>query len=595
MKNPTSRRSRKARAARKEPLPYFNEFSPNPADQVPNSVLDAVSLNVLPEPAPPLPTAGLPELEAAELEANTLQDSVADDSAADDSVAQDSEKAPAKAPAQARAMSASERTLSGVRWTTIAMLINQTMTLGRSVALAHLLTREDFGLMGMAASAQSAFSLFTNFGLQNTIISGKFADEEELHNQLNTVFTAEMIRSVVLTLMLMLASWPTARFYDDPRLMPILMVLCLSPFINSFKNIGLTLLSRDVKFRSNTIYNIISSSLMIVAPVILAVWRRDVWALVWGQLASTMIAVAVSYLYHPFRPRLQLDPVALRRSLNFGKWFLVISAMVYITTTADNIFVGKLLGAAVLGSYVLAYSIANLPAMLVAKVLSGVLFPIFAKLGRDETERLRSAVGRVLLVGSSMLVVVTVPMILLAPEMVAVFYGPKWADSAAPLRVLMLVGLFRGMIQLVAPLMMGLDRPDLEARSKIIEAIVFVAVLYPMIQLLGTMGAAWAGVLIYFLSFAMRYRYASQLVPGGFTSMPRLIVTALLASAGGAAAGGLVLHFLADALPLVRLIVAGGVTTVVCAMGLLLLRPELIGELDKFGLTKVFKRLPKRA
>ncbi len=485
--------------------------------------------------------------------------------------------------------------MSGVRWTSIAMIINQCMALARSVILAHLLSREDFGLMGMAASVQNAFSLFTNFGLQNTIVSGKFADDRELHLQLNTIFTAEMIRSVVLTVLLMAASLPAARFYSDPRLMPILLVLCMTPFIQSFKNIGLTLLSRDVKFRSNTIYNILSSTLMILAPLLIAFWRRDVWALVWGQVFSSIIAVAVSYLYHPYRPRLQLDPAALKRSINFGKWFIVISAMVYVTTTADNILVGKLLGPAALGSYVVAYNVANLPSTLISKVLSGVLFPIFAKLGREETERLRSAVGRVLLVGSSMLVLVTVPMVLLAPDIIAVLYGPKWSDTAQPLRVLMLVGLFRGMIQLIAPLIMGLNRPDLEARSKIVEAVVFVTILYPLVVHFGTIGAAWAGGFIYFLSFVMRYYNASQLVPGGFTSLPRMVVTGLCSAAGGALCGGVFIYFLAGALPIVRLVIAGSATLAGCTTCLLVMRPELRAELDTLGLTKGLRRFSRRA
>ena len=600
------RRSSRRSAARRAGPPYFTEFLPDPSDQVPNSVLDAVEPEVgalaPPPSAPAMPgvpggvSAGGEDVDGAI--ANGVSAGGEDVNGADANGASVN-GAPSSGKKAGGSMSASERTLSGVRWTTISMLFNQILTLGRSVALAHLLSREDFGLMGMAATAQSAFSLFTNFGLQNTIISGKFADEKELHRQLNTIFTAEMIRAGLLSLMMMAAAVPTAKFYGDERLLPILLVLCLTPLVSACKNIGLTLLSRDVKFRSNTIYNVISSTITVAAPVALALWRRDVWALVWGQLIASAIGVAISYFYHPYRPRFQLDPAALRRSVKFGKWFLVISGMVYLTTTADNVFVGKLLGPATLGGYLVAYSIANLPATLVSKVLSSVLFPIFAKLGRDETDRLRAAVGRVLLVGSSLLIIITVPMMLLSPELISTFYGSKWADTADPLRVLMLVGLFRGMIQLISPLVMGLDRPDLEARSKIVEAIVFLAILYPMIQAFGTMGAAWAGVLIYFLSFVMRYRYASQLVPGGFTSMPRIVVTGALASAGGAALGALALHFLAPAPAPVRLFVAGGLTFVGCAALLMRLRPELRGELDKFGLTKMLNRFsrpkPKRA
>ena len=523
-------------------------------------------------------------------EMGTLRDAAAPSDAPDTSAPAASNSKTSDA-----AFSASKGLMSGVRWNTLSIILNQVMTLTRSIILARLLEREDFGLMGMVASVQGGLALFTNFGLRNTIISGNYKDGEELDRQLNTIFTVEILRSALLTLILMAVSVPTAQFYGDDRLRAMMMITCLTPLIASFENIGLSLLAREAKFRDSTIYNLIKSFLTIVVSLLIAFWRRDVWALVWAQTAAAVISVAFSYCYHPYRPRFRLDPTVLRSSLKFGGWFMVISAMYYITSTADNILVGKLLGPAVLGAYLVAYNVAQLPSTLVSKMLGNVLFPIFARLGRDDIGRLREAVSRVLVIGTSALTLVIVPMMLLVPELVSVLYGAKWSDAVAPLRVLLLVGLFRGLIQLISPLMMSQNRPDMEAKSKIVEAVTFLAILYPMVLQFGTVGAAWAGALIYFLALLMRYRFANALVPGAFGALFSTLLSVGAAAALGALAGFGLLHLLGGTWPIVRLLVVGPTVFAVTASFLVWFRKDLRREMETVGVTPRVRALFKRA
>lgn len=479
------------------------------------------------------------------------------------------------------AFSASKSTLHGVKWSALAMVAGQLLFLARSVVLARLLSREDFGLLGMSATVQVALNMATNFGLTNTIVSGQYSSEEELHAQINTIWTADLIRRLLVVLLLMAAAFPTAKFYNDARLTPILMVTSLGVLVQGFENEGLMLLRRNVEFKANNIYTLVSQALSCAAPVLVALWRRDVWALVWGQLLATMLGVAFSYVYHPFRPRFELDRAALQRSIKFGKWFIVISAMVYVTTTADNIFVGRWLGPATLGGYLVAYNISMLPQNIITRVLSNVLFPVFAALNRGERERLGPAVQRVMSVATALLTLVLVPIGVLAPEIVAVFYGPKWGASVEPLRVLLLPGLFRGMLQNVSPITMGLDRPDLEARSKIAEAILFVAALSLLVPRFGTLGAASASALAYGLAVVVRYRIAASLVPDGFTGLAPTLGTMALSAGGGALAGWAILWPLAGAAPLLRLGIGSVAVWAATGALLLALRPSLRGELKR--------------
>jgi PST family polysaccharide transporter len=137
---------------------------------------------------------------------------------------------------------------AGIGWTTGSTIVVQIINILRSVLLARLLTQADFGLMGMAGTITTALAVLTNIGLNNSVIANKFETEDELKVQLNTVWTAELIRRVILTLLLLAAVYPTVKFYGNNQLFPILILLSFIPLIQGFSNAGMTLLLREVQF-----------------------------------------------------------------------------------------------------------------------------------------------------------------------------------------------------------------------------------------------------------------------------------------------------------------------------------------------------------
>jgi len=329
--------------------------------------------------------------------------------------------------------------------------------------------------------------------------------------------------------------------------------------------------------------------------VAIAFWRQDVMALAWGQLAASFCSVGLSYLFHPYRPRFRLDRASMKRTAKQGRWFMIIGIMVFVTTTVDNVFIGRMLGSAALGVYVIAYTISTMPQTVISRVIANVLFPVVAALNRNDDARLGPAISRVMNVSTSVLTLIMVPMAVLAPELIGTFYGPKWAEAAEPLRILLLPGLFRGLLQNIGPIMLGLDRPDLEARSKIAEAVLFVIALSILVPKYGINGAAWASALAYFLAVVLRYRNAVKLVPDGFKRLPMQLVSMALAAAGGAGAGLLILWPLIGAAPLLRLLVGAPVVWGVTGFLLLALRPELRDELKSLKLGARLGGMLKRA
>src|SRR6266851_4981615 len=381
-----------------------------------------------------------------------------------------------------------KRVRSGVSWSVSSSLIGELIRFVRSVVLARLLVPEDFGLFGMALTIVAAMNALTTLGLDRTIVANKFETRDELKAHLDTVWSVELIRSLVIALLISASAFPMSRFYGQAQLHVIIPVLGLISLVQGFQNIGLALLRKEISFARIFWYELATNVTGITLTVALAVVMRNVWALVIGLLLTAALGTILSYIFHSYRPRFAFEKIALRGALNLGKFSLVIAVASYVTTMADNVMVGRLLGTGALGNYSLAYNVASAPISVLVFSLGKVLFPAYAEITAQHLKRLEQAFTKVFSICSLILLTITVPFFLLAGEIIQLFFGSRWTSAGTVLRVLALAIPLRGLTLIIGTVFFGLNRPKQVAVGRTMEAVVFLAVLYPSITAFGLAG-----------------------------------------------------------------------------------------------------------
>lgn len=466
-----------------------------------------------------------------------------------------------------------KRVRSGVGWSASSSLVGQVIGLIRSIVIARLLVPEDFGLLSMALTVIAGLTALTTIGLDQSIVSNEFADHGALKSHMNTVWSAELVRSLVLTLLVIACAYPLASFYGQPRLHVIIPVLSLSILIQGLQNIGLVILRKQIGFARIFWYELATNIGGIVVTIGLVLMLRNVWGLVAGLLSTTALSVVLSYVFHSYRPRLSFDKIAFQRALNFGKFALVIAVASYVTTMADNVMVGRLLGANALGNYALAYNLASVPIGVLVYALCRVLFPAYAEIAANRLHDLERAFTKVFTIASLILISTTVPIFLLADEIVHLFFGPNWATSGSVLKVLSLIIPLRGLMLIVSTVFFGVNRPRHVAVGKILEASVFLVLLYPLIVAFGLTGAAWAGIIAYAFACVNRVRALREIIPGIPSKLVRISLWSVAAAGAALVIASVALNFLDSALP--RLIVGGLISIITPALFLLLIRADL--------------------
>lgn len=463
-----------------------------------------------------------------------------------------------------------QRVASNVTWSVSGMIISQCIGFVRSIVLARLLAPEDFGVLGMAFTVTAAFAALTTIRLDQAMIARRSPD---LDASLNTVWSAEVVRSIGVAILLTLSAFPLASFYGRSELRMILPILGVASILQGFQNVGLVLFSKELRFARLFWFELTVNLTGLAVTIGLALVLHDMWALVIGILITSALSTVLSYVFHSYRPRFTFDRGALKHAVGFGKFVLLGEAGSYVISTGDNVVVGRLLGAAPLGLYALAYSLASAPVLVLIGAVGKVLFPAYVAITENDRERVRKVFTTVFTLISLAFVVIASAVFLLADEIVSVLFGPNWAGAGDVLRILVIGLPFRGAAHMTATVLFSLDEARRMLVARILEPCIFLLVLIPLVINYSLIGAAWAAVIVFVFASISRTLALQRVLPGVATQLLKISSLLAIVTLFGYMLARLGLHYLTD--PSLRLVV-GGISSVVIPVTIVLIaRPDL--------------------
>lgn len=355
----------------------------------------------------------------------------------------------------------------------------------RSIVLARLLAPEMFGLMGLAGIAMRTMETVTRPGIAQALI----ARQQTFDQAAGTGFALLVVRGFLLTVMLALVAPWVALFYEEPELEPVLQVLALVFCVGSFANISTIARQKELDFRRLTFLNLATTVLGTLGTITAAVLLRNVWALVIGQLASTVLHVLLSYRLIPGRLRFEWNSVTARELLAYGKFVTGSSIVLFAANEIDSAVLGKMLGMEQLGYYAFAFTIAQMATSNVSRTASGIMMPAYSKL-QTEPEALRRAYLRTLNLVMYLVLPLSVALAILAEPIVRLVYGEKWMPAVVPLQIFAFFGLVRTLNGFSGYLFEGTGRPHFAFRLGVLRLAVIAPLIVPMTAALGLRGAA---------------------------------------------------------------------------------------------------------
>ena len=269
------------------------------------------------------------------------------------------------------------RALRGTAFTFLGFGAQQILRLLLNLVLTRLLFPEAFGLMALVMVVLTGLQMLSDAGINPSIVQSRRGDEPDF---LNTAWSLQIGRGVLLWLLTLALALSMARFYDQPQLAVLLPVAGFGMVIQGFQSMRLASANRHIALGRLTLMELGSQAISLAVLVLLAWWMRSVWALVIGTLIGTAIKTALSHRMLPgHRDRLGWERDAFSEIFHFGKYIFVGSMAGFLINHADRAVLGKFITIAELGVYNIGYFMASVPLMVCFQLGGRVLMPLFAK------------------------------------------------------------------------------------------------------------------------------------------------------------------------------------------------------------------------
>jgi PST family polysaccharide transporter len=98
-----------------------------------------------------------------------------------------------------------------------------------------------------------------------------------------------------------------------------------------------------------------------VVAIALAARGAGAWSFVWSQITFSIVSALLTWSVSPWRPKLIFSRASLREVGGYSSKVFGWNFLFYMNRKADNMLIGRYLGAAPLGLYSVAYNIMLFP------------------------------------------------------------------------------------------------------------------------------------------------------------------------------------------------------------------------------------------
>ncbi len=377
--------------------------------------------------------------------------------------------------------------LRGTAWLLLGRFVSQAIGLVSTLVAARLLVPADFGLVAVAMSVFTIAGAVVELPVGAALVQLKTVADRDF----NTAWTLNILRGLIVTVLMLAAAWPVAAVFGDPRLLAVISALAVYPLLLGFRNSRFEMYIRNMDFKWEAMVEIGTKIASFAVMFWVAFETGSYWALPLGLIASGVVALVMSFALCPQVPGLSLSE--FRKFFGFSVWLGLAHIADSLRESATSLFIGKLLGNAMLGTYSVGIQFADRMELFLYAPMERTMFAAFSSI-QEDIHRVRAAYLSSLHASFAISLPICVGIGLLAQEIVAITLGTEWTAAAlvlafaAPITAIYLLG------AISVSIATALGRTRSVFFLKAVSACLYIPVMVFGALQFGMVGVLWAGV-----------------------------------------------------------------------------------------------------
>ena len=417
-----------------------------------------------------------------------------------------------------------------VRDNVIGEVAVQVLRFGGLIVLARALRPDDFGLFRIMVVV-SAFAMLTiESGIPDALIQKKVLTAA--HE--STAWCVSIILATISTATLYLTAPLLAGLMHMPRLILGVQLLCVPILLEGVAVTANARLRRALRFGALAAADVVGEAGFLIAALA-TLWSGFPRAsLAAGLGARFALHAVVVLIADPYLPREAPRVWAGRDLARFSSSATGAKLISTLSSNADFLLVGRLLGSSALGFYSMAWDLLRFIPDRLYRVAGRVTLPAFCRL-QDDNERLARAYRAFFRYLAKIIIPLVTCAVIVAPELIGAIYGSQWLPAARPMRFLapglILLGLRCG----IGSIYFTKDHPSFDTYQNGVRTLLIISVVIPtsvigldavsigmsLVESVVTIGGVWLACVLIDLSIVTLAEEA----------LPALVVAVLCALA----------------------------------------------------------------
>jgi O-antigen/teichoic acid export membrane protein len=389
------------------------------------------------------------------------------------------------------------------------------------IVIARLLTPAEIGVYSVGAAVTALGHALRDFGVSNYLIQEK----ELTPARIRTALGMAIVVAWAMAFLIFLISDPITRFYGDPGLRRVLIILSASFLVIPFGSPVVALLRREMAFGALYVVGVTNSAVHAITAITLAMLGFSFTSLAWAALAAAAATAIAASAYRPHVAWLFPSLKEWRRVVRFGTISSGTAIVTQIGMSAPDIILGRILGFVAVGMYSRAQGLISVFHRDVMSAIANVALPAFALRHRergDLKESYLKGLGFVTLFAwpfYGFLSVMTYPIVRL-------LFGSQW-DAAVPLvRILAVAVAIGALWNLISHVLIAMGKIDNILRCELViqpARIVMILIAAPF----GLSMVAASQIIVYLIGLLVYYRQISLVLPISYSDVFRAVVPSI--------------------------------------------------------------------
>lgn len=330
-------------------------------------------------------------------------------------------------------LSLTERTATGFAFMAAQMIITRALGIVSNLLLAWLLLPSDFGLIAMATGIVTFAQVIQAVGVRELLIRR----QSSYRHLANAAFWISFLLGLLCAAGIALASPLAARFFNEPRVIGLLLVIAASIPITNASIVPEAKLQIDMRFRWVAMLNMITTGGTLTLTVVLAALDYGAYSFVLPRLIFAIVRTALAWRVAGFTPRLNMQTRRWRFIVGASFWVLLTNICLAVLLQSDVVMLGRVATSAEVGLYGFAFALSLQAVVLIAFSLGQILLPALSKL-QDDPKRQATALMRAMHVLAMLVIPTCVLQAAVADPLVRLIFPDKWVGAIPVLQVLSL-------------------------------------------------------------------------------------------------------------------------------------------------------------